>query len=78
MQAFVIALFRHFMEHKVYVTPGSEMRCADPGWFRVVFSAAPHILEEGMLYIFMVYLIMLIMCMREDTAVIRVDGNVTR
>jgi hypothetical protein len=37
------------MAHKVYVTPGSEMRCADPGWFRIVFTAAPHVLEEGVL-----------------------------
>ncbi|KDR08258.1 1-aminocyclopropane-1-carboxylate synthase-like protein 1 [Zootermopsis nevadensis] len=43
-----LALFKHFMARKVYVTPGSEMRCADPGWFRIVFSAAPHILEEGL------------------------------
>jgi hypothetical protein len=45
--AFVTALFKKFMDHKVYVTPGSEMRCADPGWFRVVFTAPPHVLEEG-------------------------------
>jgi hypothetical protein len=61
MQAFVIALFKRFMAHKVYVTLGSAMRCADPGWFRVVFSAAPHVLEEGMLYLFIIYLMMLIM-----------------
>lgn len=35
------------MDHKVYITPGSELRCGDPGWFRVVFAAVPHILEEG-------------------------------
>jgi len=35
------------MDRKVYVTPGSEMRCVDPGWFRVVFTALPHVLEEG-------------------------------
>ncbi|PNF40153.1 hypothetical protein B7P43_G09761 [Cryptotermes secundus] len=43
-----LALFKRFMAHKVYLTPGSEMRCADPGWFRIVFSSAPHVLEEGL------------------------------
>ena len=47
MYAFITALFKKFMDHKVYVTPGSEMRCVDPGWFRVVFTALPHVLEEG-------------------------------
>lgn len=53
------------MARKVYVTPGSEMRCADPGWFRIVFSAAPHILEEGVLYLFNVYVMSLIINVHE-------------
>ena len=35
------------MDHKVYIIPGSEVHCADPGWYRIVFSMKPEILDEG-------------------------------
>ncbi|XP_069678877.1 probable inactive 1-aminocyclopropane-1-carboxylate synthase-like protein 2 [Periplaneta americana] len=46
-----LVLFKKFMEHKVYLTPGSEMKCVDPGWFRVVFTAPSNVLDEGILRI---------------------------
>ncbi|KAJ9579121.1 hypothetical protein L9F63_024771, partial [Diploptera punctata] len=43
-----LALFKLLMEHKVYITPGSEMRSLEYGWFRIVFSAKSEILNEGL------------------------------
>ena len=61
------------MDHKVYVTPGSEMRCVDPGWFRVVFTAVPHVLEEGNLQYKG-----FVMSVTDEIASAGLDGNIER
>ncbi|KAJ9597570.1 hypothetical protein L9F63_011571 [Diploptera punctata] len=43
-----IALFEEFLNHKVYIIPGSVVHCVEPGWFRIVFSLQSDILDEGM------------------------------
>ena len=43
-----LELFQKLLDdHKVYVVPGSEFRCEQFGWFRVVISVEPHNLDAG-------------------------------
>ncbi|XP_049636664.1 1-aminocyclopropane-1-carboxylate synthase-like protein 1 [Suncus etruscus] len=41
-------LWRHFLEHKVLLSPGKTFECLEPGWFRVIFSDQAHRLRLGM------------------------------
>ena len=43
-----LVLFKKlFNDHQVYVVPGSEFRCEQFGWFRIVISVEPHNLDAG-------------------------------
>jgi hypothetical protein len=44
------------------------MRCADPGWFRIVFTAVPHVLEEGNLYCLLQGFVF------QETVICRING----
>lgn len=42
-------LFNYFMNtFRLYIGPGEEFFCDDPGWFRIVFTQRPANLEEGL------------------------------
>ena len=42
-------LFRKlFDDEKVYIVPGSQFFCQQPGWFRIIFAVKQDILEAGL------------------------------
>ncbi|CAL1276081.1 unnamed protein product [Larinioides sclopetarius] len=41
-------LFNYLLEdYHVYIVPGKELFCAQPGWFRVTFTTHPEEVDEG-------------------------------
>ena len=42
-------LFQTFKDSKVTLFPGTPMMCSEPGWFRIVVTADPEMLQEGKL-----------------------------
>ncbi|CAG7729498.1 unnamed protein product [Allacma fusca] len=42
-----IELFKSLLKNQVYVVPYWEMKCIEPGWFRIVFTAEDHIFDAG-------------------------------
>lgn len=40
-------LFDNFFHSGVYIVPGHELFCAEPGWFRIIFTAKTDALKEG-------------------------------
>ncbi|KAF2356672.1 Aminotransferase class I/classII [Trinorchestia longiramus] len=40
-------LFQAFITAGVYVVPGSELRCVEPGWFRLVMAVSEEELSVG-------------------------------
>ncbi|XP_075044465.1 1-aminocyclopropane-1-carboxylate synthase-like protein 1 isoform X2 [Mixophyes fleayi] len=43
-----IILWRHFLDNKVLLSCGKAFECAEPGWFRIIFSDKTHRLQLGM------------------------------
>ncbi|GBM64237.1 1-aminocyclopropane-1-carboxylate synthase-like protein 1 [Araneus ventricosus] len=42
-------LFGYLLEeYRVYIVPGKELFCAQPGWFRVTFTSYPEDVDEGL------------------------------
>lgn len=40
-------IFRKLMQHKVFLVHGEAAGAEEPGWFRLVFTQSPEIVEEG-------------------------------
>ena len=43
-----LLLHRRFLDHKLILSPGKTFMCKEPGWFRLVFAARPHLLRNAM------------------------------
>ncbi|XP_076064845.1 putative inactive 1-aminocyclopropane-1-carboxylate synthase-like protein 2 isoform X2 [Oratosquilla oratoria] len=41
-------LFRELLERGVYMVPGTQFYCEEPGWFRAIFAVSEVELEEGL------------------------------
>ena len=42
-----LLLHHRFLDHKLILSPGKTFMCKEPGWFRLVFAARPHLLRNG-------------------------------
>ena len=42
-----LLLHRRFLDHRLILSPGKTFMCKEPGWFRLVFAARPHLLRSG-------------------------------
>ncbi|KAM7236094.1 hypothetical protein CapIbe_013280 [Capra ibex] len=43
-----LLLHRRFLDHRLILSPGKTFMCKEPGWFRLVFAARPHLLRSAM------------------------------
>ncbi|KAM9768955.1 putative inactive 1-aminocyclopropane-1-carboxylate synthase-like protein 2 [Dama dama] len=43
-----LLLHRRFLDHKLILSPGKTFMCKEPGWFRLIFAARPHLLRIAM------------------------------
>ncbi|KAG9467953.1 1-aminocyclopropane-1-carboxylate synthase-like protein 1 [Eleutherodactylus coqui] len=43
-----VSLWRDFLDNKVLLSCGKAFECAEPGWFRIIFSDKTHRLQLGM------------------------------
>lgn len=41
-------LFDIIFQHGVYISPGVNLGCSEPGWFRIIFSVKEHWIDEAM------------------------------
>lgn len=41
-------LMKKFMENRVFVASGGELKSEEAGWFRIVFSQEERVLREGL------------------------------
>ncbi|XP_076064842.1 1-aminocyclopropane-1-carboxylate synthase-like protein 1 [Oratosquilla oratoria] len=41
-------LFKEMLERGVYIVPGTQFYCEEPGWFRAIFAVSEVELEEGL------------------------------
>uniref|UniRef100_A0A8C6DEC9 1-aminocyclopropane-1-carboxylate synthase homolog (inactive) like n=1 Tax=Moschus moschiferus TaxID=68415 RepID=A0A8C6DEC9_MOSMO len=42
-----LLLHHRFLDHKLILSSGKTFMCKEPGWFRLVFAARPHLLRSG-------------------------------
>ena len=42
-----MTLFKRLFEKGVYIVPGSALYYDEPGWFRIVFTHPPDVIDEG-------------------------------